>query len=286
MADATGNKDVNTQTDFDCNAYRSKNQDLKDLTSEDLLEHFKRHGHKEPRPFAYCKTTVDRLSMKYLRGEGLEIGAGEAPTPLFGEASCLYADISEQTVFGSTGNNRIIYDINHPTPLLKTFDFVIASHVLEHVDSLARGLTAIGQLLKNDGIAYIILPNLESDADQFWMPKFGHIHHIVEKFWPSAFRARHEKDFCRGMGNIDATTGWGPIQQKFPEDLKNDMRKGKVSPMYRYIYHRHSYNFSDWTSLLLFLAKNTNPRMTLIDATVGEERSDCHFIFKRTEVSI
>ena len=278
------NTNLNQQAVFDFDVYRSKNQDLRNLTSEELIEHFKLHGSKEPRPFAYCHTTVDRLSMKYLRGEGLEIGAGENPTPLFGETSCLYADISENTVFGSTNNNRIIFDINHPKPLLKTFDFVIASHVLEHVDSLARSLSAIGRLLKKDGIAYIILPDIKKDADQFWMQKFSIFHHIVEKFWPTAFRSQHEKDFCRGIGDMDVTIGWGPIQQKFPEDLKKDLRKGQVTPIYRYIYHRHSYNFNDWTRLLLFLLKITYPRLTLIDSAVGDERSDCHFIFKRETI--
>lgn len=267
---------------FDAGAYKSKNQDLRNMEENKLVEHFKVHGYLERRTYAYADTTIDRLSMKYLRGEGMEIGAGEHPVALYGNATCQYADIAEDTVFDSTKkNNKIMFDINHPTPLSKNFDFVIACHVLEHVDSLIAGLSAIGQLLKKDGIAYIILPNIESDADQFWMPKFGPIHHVIEKFWPSAFRRRHERDFCRGMNNVDPSTGWGPIQQKFPEELKQDILIGKITPNYRYIYHRHSYNFTNWTSLLLFLTKITNPRLTLIDATMGDERYDCHFIFKR-----
>lgn len=284
MANSTESNEEKVQVPLNIGAYRSKNQDLRNMADNELVEHFKLCGYKERRTFAYANTTLGRLSMKYLRGEGMEIGAGGDPAPLYGNASCLYADIAEDTVFDSTknNNNKILFDINHPTSLSQRFDFVIACHVLEHVDSLIAGLSTIGQLLEKDGIAYIILPNMECDADQFWMSKFGRIHHIVEKFWPSAFRTRHERDFCRGMTDIDPATGWGPIQQKFPEELKRDILKVKVTPDFRYIYHRHSYNFRDWTSLLLFLTKITNPQLTLIDATTGDERSDCHFVFKRS----
>lgn len=268
---------------FDATAYKSKCQDLRNLDDDQLLTHFKLYGYRERRTYANTNSTIERLSMKYLRGSGMEIGAGDHPTPLFGDAHCQYADIAEDTVFDSAKTvSKIIFDINRPTPLTQKFDFVIACHVLEHVDSLIVGLSAIGNLLNRDGIAYITLPNLQSDADQFWMPNFGRFHHLIEKYWPSAFRARHEKDFSRGMSDIDPATGWGPIQQKFPEELRRDILKGKVTPEYRYIYHRHSYNFRDWTALLMHLVKNINPQLSLVDAVAGDERSDCHFVFKNT----
>lgn len=281
MTNNTGNEMENTQPEFDVNAYRSKNQDLKSLSDEKLTEHFQLFGRKERRTFAYCRTTIDRLSMKYLRGHGLEIGAGNAPIPLFGETVCTYADLSDQTVFGSTGKEIIQYDFNHPTPLIKKFDFVIASHVLEHVDSLARGLMAMAQPLKPGGMAYIILPNMENDADLFWIPEFGRIHHIIEFFSPRAFKARHEQDFCNGMTHVNLAQYWERMKREIPEDLKEDIIKRKLSPKYDYFYHRHSYNFGGWISLLLFLTRMIPYRMTLLDAAEGEERSDCHFIFKR-----
>jgi SAM-dependent methyltransferase len=266
---------------FDEDAYRSKNQDLRELKKDELLEHFKLYGYKERRPFGFCKTTVDRLSMKYLRGEGLEIGAGQVPISLYGDTKCIYADISEKTVFGSTDNDRIIFDINHPEVLSQKFDFVIASHVLEHVDSLLNGLKTIAELLNKDGIAYIILPNIESDSDQYWMPKFGYLHHIIEMFWPSAFKRRHIKDFCRGtLANLNPNNGWNPFIENFTEELKEDMANNKLSKNYDYIFHRHNYNFSDWFTLLHILSKTCNRSLTLIDSSIGEERTDCHFVFK------
>jgi SAM-dependent methyltransferase len=268
---------------FSLDVYRSKNQDLQNLNDEELKQHFSSYGFKERRPYEVTNTTTDRLSMKYLRGEGIEIGAGGHPVRLYGDAVCLYADIAEDTVFDSGKNiKKILYDINNPVKLDKSFDFVIACHVLEHVDSLAAALSAISKLLQKDGIAYIILPNLESDADQFWMPKFGRVHHLIEMYLPGIFRRQHERDFCRGMTDIDPATGWGPVQQKFPEKLRQDILKGKVTPQYRYIYHRHSYSFLNWTTLLVFLIKFFNFKMTLIDSSSGDERSDCHFIFKKS----
>ena len=268
---------------FDVQAYRAKNQDLRALSDEALAAHFEAHGFAEPRLYAVARTTVERFSMKYLRGRGLEIGSGEDPVPLFGQATCVYADIAPETVFDAEAGvptDKILFDINGSGSLSETFDFVIASHVLEHVDSLYRGLARLSACLRPGGLAYVVLPNCEHDADQAWMPRFGLLHHVIEAVWPAVFRVRHERDFCRGMERAGQVEGWGTVQQRFPSELREDIRRGRVTPAFRYIYHRHSYGFEDWLGTLLVLGRLVSPRLRLVDAAMGDERSDCHFLFR------
>ena len=101
---------------FDPAIYRAGNLDLAHGASDaDLRRHFEQHGHPEPRLFGRTETTSDYLSMKWLRGQGIEIGAGRYPTGPFGEAAAINADIDGGDVFG-TANVSHRYSIDDPVP--------------------------------------------------------------------------------------------------------------------------------------------------------------------------
>ena len=85
--------------------YRNHSLDLSALclSDEDLAAHFYRFGHREPRVFGATNSSAEYLAMKWLRGRGLEIGAGRFPTKLFGSAVCEYADVEGGEAFGTQG---------------------------------------------------------------------------------------------------------------------------------------------------------------------------------------
>ncbi|MBI3442006.1 MAG: hypothetical protein HY052_09460, partial [Proteobacteria bacterium] len=144
-------------SDFNPSVYKQLNQDLREQnwSDEELFRHFLQHGNSEHRTYAEVNSTLDRLSMKHLRGQGVEIGAGKSPTPLFGNAECVYADIASHTIFDSSdySGDKLLININTVSrrpndESVEKWDFVIASHVLEHCDSIFHGLRNISWMLK------------------------------------------------------------------------------------------------------------------------------------------
>ena len=156
----------------DLGAYRKHNSDLSAKSDEELLKHFEVHGQFEKRVFAYCNSTVERFSMKWCRGAGLEIGAGRNPMPLFGDATCVQADVIGGEYFGNSG--FVIYSLNDELPrkFKSKFDFVTASHVLEHVDSLILSIKRMAQSVRRGGIIYAVVPDKSHTDDNHWLPDF------------------------------------------------------------------------------------------------------------------
>jgi hypothetical protein len=113
---------------------------LRHLNDQELLEHFRKYPH-ERRIYGYTSTTVETLSMRWLRGNGVEVGAGAHPTPLFGEARTQMSDCDRTLALAE--NSLTQYWVDDPEfarTNLARYDFSIASHVLEHADSFLRAL--------------------------------------------------------------------------------------------------------------------------------------------------
>jgi SAM-dependent methyltransferase len=126
------------------------------------------------------RETVRRQLTRHIHGEGLELGPGHVPFPL----DPLFARVTYVDRW-KPDENRALFpelddDASFPEPdivlnldadLLRPLtsesqDFVIASHVLEHVANPLALLDDIHRVLKADGLALLLLPDRHSTFDR------------------------------------------------------------------------------------------------------------------------
>jgi SAM-dependent methyltransferase len=101
-----------------------------------------------------------RLARKYLRGAGVEFGALDAPLILPRGATVRYADVEgAKAHYEQAGTPDIVTNIETMDCIEDcSVDFVIANHVLEHVENPLRAFQTIHRVVRPSGIAFIALP--------------------------------------------------------------------------------------------------------------------------------
>jgi SAM-dependent methyltransferase len=261
--------------------YRAQNLDLRDagLTDAELRSHFVEHGAHDRRTYAATSSNVEALSMRWLRGRGLEIGAGSFPTPLFGGAAATYADIDADLMFGGEAvSYRFAIDGDDiPGELAARFDFVIASHVLEHCDSFLRAIRNLCALARPGGIVYLVLPDIGYLGDVRWIPNFDFAHHI-EEFGDKLIHAElHDQIY------LDVVQPNLVFRNQFlncSESYLEELRVGKISQPNRFIHHKHNYCYGDWVELMVRTHEFFGKVFALKDSRFASERCDCHFILE------
>lgn len=265
--------------DFCPLTYRQFNQDLIQLSDKDLLDHFLSHQH-EPRIYKKVASDVEFLSMKWLRGNGLEIGAGANPTPLFGNASVTYADCDESLAFGGKDCDFLRpvdskdFDLEHKN----RYDFVIVSHVLEHCDSFIRAIQNLTSVTKKGGMIYIVLPDINFLNDKNFIKNFDFTHHIDEYSNPMKYADLHDDlhiDACC-LDSLDYN-----IHAEMSEDYQNAIKNRKIPQNMRFMHHKHNYDLSGWIELLDKTNDYLGCNLSLVDVRYGHLRNDCHFIMQR-----
>ena len=116
-----------------------------------------------------------RLSHKYLRGRGIEIGALHTPLPLPPEAEVLYVDRCDTELLPLlypevAAFTFVPVDIVDDGEVLGTLedssvDFVIANHFLEHCQDPLGALSAHIRVLRDGGVLYCAVPDCRSTFD-------------------------------------------------------------------------------------------------------------------------
>ncbi len=289
---------------FDVATYRKLNLDLAELglSDEQLRDHFLRHGHMERRVFAPTSSTSEYLSMRWLRGVGIEIGAGSSPTPVFGDATVVYADIDGGgRIFGAS-DVSIRYSIDAPVPaeLKGRFDFAVISHVLEHSDVFLDALKHLMEMLKPGGIAYVVVPDKRYLVDKEWMADFPIEHHIDEIRSPGIYDADHDRAALSALRNHPELSNPSGDHQVFHDapgstgaarfdepDFRELLAKDSKDNTYRFAIHKHTYPPEGWTRIFSDAQRFLDFEFKIIEARYGAERFDCHFILqKRDEVDV
>jgi SAM-dependent methyltransferase len=114
---------------------------------------------------AAVRATRRALAFAFLKGDGLEIGAGNRPVLLPKEAQCVHGDLRDpaalETYFG---------DASSPKPFFldaqtlsgigdRTFDFVISAHVVEHLRDALGAIRHTLRVLRPGGVFMLVLPD-------------------------------------------------------------------------------------------------------------------------------
>lgn len=112
------------------------------------------------------------IADRFLEGRGLELGAGTRPFPLPRGAQAVYGDIRDEVALTRFfGNARVTTGQRIDAQTLdgieaKSFDFLIAAHVIEHLrdplGAIANGL----RVLKKGGSFVLVVPDMRFTFDR------------------------------------------------------------------------------------------------------------------------
>lgn len=192
------------------------------------------------------KTVREDLAARYLRGEGLELGALNLPLRLPAGSRVRYVDrkaVPEADWPEMAGQGFAPVDMVDDAQTLATIaagsqDFVVANHVLEHLEDPVAALEAFARVLRPGGIAYIALPEHERTFDA--PRETTAIEHLLRDHaeGPAASRPGHYEDWVRNVERFDEADVAARAREL---DAKDDS-------IHFHVFSRHS-----WAALILHL---------------------------------
>lgn len=163
---------------FDVHVYRDNNPDLSQLSEDELIFHYHRHGKEEGR---VCSRIITQDSFTKLfpsYGDVLEIG--QLDRPLSAHAKNIDIKSREDLVKAYTHDPHI--NVARLTPvhyvikdtrdwgITDSFDAVISSHNIEHAPCLVSFLRNIEHALRKGGLVYLIIPDYRYCFDRTKFP--------------------------------------------------------------------------------------------------------------------
>jgi SAM-dependent methyltransferase len=211
------------------------------------------------------------LAAKYLRGEGIEIGALNRPLPLPSYAHAHYVDHrSVKELIAS--DYRGIDGIKEPDIIADaetlagietgSLDFVIANHVLEHVENPLLSLSSISRVLRPGGIAYIALPDKRFTFDKH--RAVTPLSHIIRDFreGPLWSRREHYLDY---VAKVDRAADVEKLAGEYERRVQN--------------IHFHVWDFSAMQAL--FAYASSLPEIALAIEHGEQNRSEAVWILRK-----
>jgi predicted SAM-dependent methyltransferase len=163
---------------------------------------------KNARDFFISKSGLDKsaFASAYLFGSGIEIGALEYPLKVPKTAKVRYVDRFStdelRRQYPELKNYKLVkVDVIDDAETLGTFgqetlDFVIASHVLEHLENPVLAMVNFNRVLRPNGILFICLPDKRDTFDK--TRQLTPFSHIAEDYknGPQSSRDEHLRDWA------------------------------------------------------------------------------------------
>jgi SAM-dependent methyltransferase len=203
-------------------------------------EHFDKYGHQEGRS-ANGKIRPVPLSLPFFDGStptrrdkvlanlnvavlsGLEIGALASPLVTSDEGNIFYVDhVDTETLIrkygsdGSVDKSKIVnvdavwgeQSLQHCISVTKKVDYVVASHVIEHVPDLVTWLSEIHSILRKGGSLRLAIPDRRYTFD--FIRRESCLHDVLDAFIRRA-RAPLPRMILEHFGNarvVDCNDAW------------------------------------------------------------------------------
>ena len=125
-----------------------------------------------PTPEEQMNAARRELSEQFIRGRGIEVGAGSRPFPIPAGARCFYGDVrdaeslttyfaGQQSPFDGFLNAQTFAGIPDGSQ-----DFVISAHVIEHLEDPIGAVLAALRILKPDGVLVLVVPDRRRTFDR------------------------------------------------------------------------------------------------------------------------
>jgi predicted SAM-dependent methyltransferase len=151
-----------------------------------------------------------RIAERYLEGTGVEFGALHSALAVPDRVTVKYADMESleqlRRSFPDLENIRapdIVTDLESMNGVDdESIDFVIANHVMEHVEDPLRALKSMSRVLRPQGIAFIALPDKRFTFDK--NRKITPLDHLIRDHeeGPDWSLAEHYEEWCRCVDGL------------------------------------------------------------------------------------
>jgi SAM-dependent methyltransferase len=198
-----------------------------------------------------------RLAQQYLRGRGVEFGALHAALDVPLQVEVRYADL--QPVEELRRSYPYLTNIRTPDLITdlesmhgiddESEDFVIANHVMEHVEDPFRALKSMSRVLRPYGIAFIALPDKRFTFDKD--RKITSLDHLIRDHeqGPDQSLAQHYEEYCRCV-----------------DGLAGDAHARKVAEMLaeRANIHFHVWDYPAMMEMFAYAARLPNFRLEIL----------------------
>jgi SAM-dependent methyltransferase len=213
-----------------------------------------------------------RLST-WLRGDGIEIGALNAPLGIHREARVRYVDrltVDEQRrQYPEFADQQLApVDIIGDAEGLSAFgdaslDFVIANHLLEHLEDPIAGLLEFARVLKRGGVLYLALPDQRRTFD--CNRELTTVEHLVRDHeqGPQRSRRAHYVDYARNVDHVP------------PGDVGSDVERRMAVG---YSIHFHCWQPDTFLDFLIAVREKYGIDFEVVAFAPPEEEDDLEFI--------
>jgi SAM-dependent methyltransferase len=209
----------------------------------------------------------------WLRGDGIEIGALNAPLGLESDARVRYVDrlpVEEQLrqYPEFAGGYLAPVDIIGRAEELTAFDdssldFVIANHLLEHVEDPIAGLLEFQRVLKRSGLVYLGLPDQRQTFDRD--RQLTSLEHLVRDHEEGALVSRrdHYVDWARNVDHVQP----GEVESHVERLMSNG-----------YSIHFHCWQPDTFLDFFIAVREKFDLDFEIVAFAPPEEKNDDEFI--------
>lgn len=184
---------------FDYDVYR-EHDDLRQMTDEELTDHFFRYGIAEGRTYCPVKERKDFTGLLSSCGKILEIGPLDKPqfdhqspnyysVDVFTKAQLINNYFNDPTV-----NKENIVEPTYVIPgndysaINEKFDCIFSSHAIEHMPCLVTFLNNLSSVLTDAGNIYLAIPDKRYCFDHF--KKETDIYDVLQLHYEKNYRPR------------------------------------------------------------------------------------------------
>jgi SAM-dependent methyltransferase len=236
-------------------------------------------------------TTSRQLLARHILGSGLELGPGQTPFPAGPGTSVRVVDRwapeENRDVFADWGLEGaafvapdIVADLN--TDRLRAVadasqDFVICSHVLEHVADPIGLLADVHRVLRPGGVAMIYLPDRRRTYDRY---RDGTtLAHLVEEHAAGVTEVddEHLLDFLTNVAwSPDSSP---PLTRGLPMGDTPEERRATLDRWRRYSVHVHCWTAEEFLPVLGYGIEHLGWRWEFVDGTATEDEGDAGIEF-------
>jgi SAM-dependent methyltransferase len=120
---------------------------------------------------AEARSARRAIAHSFISGCGIEIGAASRPFPLPPGVSCFYGDVNDNDVLRTRCEGELVPAGNLDGQTLEgvtdaSLDFVIAAHVIEHLENPLGALRHWLRVLRPGGKAIVVVPDMRHTFDR------------------------------------------------------------------------------------------------------------------------
>lgn len=231
------------------------------------------------------------ISENYIRGSGIEIGALNLPLPVAEGVNVRFVDRETEEQLHDQYDELGMADVDFVDPdvvddgeELRHFsdnseDFVIASHVLEHLENPIKAFKNWLRVVKHGGIVYLALPDMRRCFDVG--REITNVEHVIRDYeeGPEWSRSMAFQDF----GKIYVAHG---MDKGLVEHLHGEARTAREKHEAERLNRKNfSIHFHAWTPdamLEMFLTIKNRYKLSFEIELMLKNQDEVVFIFRKT----